>query len=777
MFDHLPLFTSKFIQIHSNSTIKIIPQTVVWKNAVDSLEYGLQYLHTSTEARTFIERYMKSIISILLEQIPIKIGIIERNCVEASLKLSLQIIEEDIRSKVHVVVSPSSHPISTSSDPTIVSVTEPAEATNPQQPLEQCLVLDVLPMIFDKKNQYYKESDESSSDNFNKGLPEVRNNLILKFCSHKMFGIFATYLHERANRPQFPNVDIIHQILIAAYDALSSKSIMKECSGSDNQELLELRTTTQNNCISVCKAVIKHLSNASDDYLQTKLLSTTTSLNDLRHELQNLFDLMFKTCREETFAFYKFCLDFSYKLINSTSLTLKLHGLDIIEDLIKTAKNDYNPPPKQYIVMGAGTEFINGVYHFSGELTKDGYVAPGVDIKYEHMCTVQTEGDFVLEKAKLITLFQCTMRSQVKWWFLSEADEQQPGTDLDIDYYQHKTKKDEWDKPPPTSGWKCVAKGIYPPPLLEPKDIMVPPGEEYNTMEHKVAKWAIENKIVELILGNPIHKDIVARSIQLIQFLACMCTKDEHYVLPEQINSGVGPNAYCLQASHLTLAWNRCKSKLDPAAVSAEIYHLLVSILPSLPNFLAIHLVTIIQQSLKKENGEGHFFEVAKFCSTLAIRNIDPNGRSDYMTLSDETRSLILKLLWSVLTHPEVHILKCQNNLKTYTAHILQVEPPMEKKYRKLFLYFCLNSFMTIVSTQTIQADECAKSSRIVNLTQFMLEVCLKEQFSQILVEDNLHLLRLCIIQYCSNSGGFHAQSTESGLCKKSNMKKIVQQE
>ena len=42
------------------------------------------------------------------------------------------------------------------------------------------------------------------------------------------------------------------------------------------------------------------------------------------------------------------------------------------------------------------------------------------------------------------------MLSHQKWWFLSEEDEEQPGTDRDIDYYQHKCKENE-DKLPPCS--------------------------------------------------------------------------------------------------------------------------------------------------------------------------------------------------------------------------------------------------------------------------------------------------------------------------------------
>ena len=55
-----------------------------------------------------------------------------------------------------------------------------------------------------------------------------------------------------------------------------------------------------------------------------------------------------------------------------------------------------------------------------------------------------------------------------------------------------------------------------------------------------------------------------------------MCEHDEPVKgVPDD---GVGPNAFCLKAEHLLLAWRTCASKAD-AAVSDEIYHLLVSIL------------------------------------------------------------------------------------------------------------------------------------------------------------------------------------------------------
>ncbi len=707
---------------------------MVWQNAVDSLEDGLQYLHTSNDARTFVEKYMRPIISILLEQVPHKIGQMERNCVEGSLKLALQIIEEDIKLKV-VTDSPS--PSSTT--------TQSTNAQNTFIDYPPCHVMDVLAMIFNKKKQYYKGSKVSSWNNSMSGLPDVRNNLVTKFRSHGMFSYLGTYLHTRAGMTQFPSLDDVHQYLLATIDALPHKR-NKECIDKPS-----LRTAIENDLISVCKAVMKHLIHASDEYLKKQ---NNQNLTTMRYDLQSFFDQLFETRRDETFAFYGFCRDFALKLISSQSLPLKLFGWETIGELIEAAQSDFNPPPKCFVVSGAGTSFVNGVYHFAASLTKDGYVAPRSDLKYEHVLSDGSEGDKVdnvnnnnangatgggggQQKTKKITLFRCTMRSQQKWWFLSQADEQQPGTDKDIDYYQHKSKKDEEDLPP-SAGWTTCREGTDPPPLLDPKGIMVPPGEEYNTMEHQLAKWAITNKIVELVLGNSIHREIVARSTQLLRFLANMCTKDDLNEIAEQ-NSDVGPNAYCLQASHLTLAWNMCKSKLDPA-VSAEVYHLLVSILPSLPHNLAVHLLTTIKQSLSDgDKGNDNLFEVAEFCSTLAGGNSDSNVDTGYIYVSDEVRGVILNLLWKVLTHPEASNLKCYNNLKHYVTQELRIEP-MGTRHRESFLQFCMQSLMA--NSTPNQIDE-SSALRIVNLTKFVLEACSQEQSAHLVFASDGELAKL----------------------------------
>jgi len=139
-----------------------------------------------------------------------------------------------------------------------------------------------------------------------------------------------------------------------------------------------------------------------------------------------------------------FCRDSAYKLITLQSLLLKLYGWDTIADLIDAAQEVYCPPLKCFVVLGAGTGFVDGLYMFAANLTGDGYVVSWSEIRYE--CNVpivmKKDADGKVKKKK-ITLFWCTMRSQQKWWFLSEVDEHQPGTDKDFDFYQHKAKKDE----------------------------------------------------------------------------------------------------------------------------------------------------------------------------------------------------------------------------------------------------------------------------------------------------------------------------------------------
>jgi hypothetical protein len=204
-------------------------------------------------------------------------------------------------------------------------------------------------------------------------------------------------------------------------------------------------------------------------------------------------------------------------MISSTFLPLKLSGWKHVSELIE-ACNEHRPLPRQYRVSDAGCSFVNGIYDFAGTATHNEYYAkPVADALYIRKVPIDAfEG-----AGKKLTLFSCLMRCQRTWWFISETDDDQPGTDRDIDYYRHRANNYKRRYPPPC-GWKvCRSVGIEPPPTLQPIGRVVPNGEEMNLFENQLVLWMLENNIVDLATRDAsIHNEISVMSSVLIEFLA-----------------------------------------------------------------------------------------------------------------------------------------------------------------------------------------------------------------------------------------------------------------
>lgn len=664
-------------------------QTVVWTKAVESLGAASRFFEVAPEARKFVETYMKTMIGILLEQYPSKIGQHERGCVEESIKSAISIIAVDLN----------------------VQLQRNGDSS----------LLDVLEIIFSKKKAYYKGSKANWNVNHLSGLPEVRITMIDLFSQQKGFELLAKYMARRIGTDQqFLPLEMVHSVLAAILDALCSRTLLANRGPSAKG--------IEDDAVLVGKSVVDFISASMEVSLKSLPLEI---LNSIRQLLQRIYDRLVGTHRAQTIQFYAFWQALTLKLITSQSLPLKLFGWDQLTDLIEAA-SAHRPPPKSFSVAGAGCGFVNGEYDFGGVTTDDGYALKGSDISYVREIPQTEEGG-----GKRLTLFRCTMRSQQKWWFLSEADEEQPGTDRDIDYYQHKSMKHE-ERAPPPHGWiTCRNAGVDPPPRFQANGVMVPPGEEYNTLEHHLAKWAIENGIIEDVLGNSVHREIVARSTPLIKFLAFMCDDGE---VTEVTGTSIR-NVNCLQTSHLLLAWKICTSKAD-AAVSNEVYQLLVTILPCLPSALAITLLKAIQTSLHDRNEKRDYLvEVAEFCEALstsaALDTKGGNATREMSVLSDNVRAEVLKLLWAVLTHPDASSLKTYDNLKRYVTNELRVEP-MGTIHRENFLETCRQALEASSKKQSgvSSADEVL-ALRMVGLTRFVLEACPPEQAAKLVTANN----------------------------------------
>lgn len=698
-------------------------QTVVWKSAVESLEATQKYLRTSKAARTFVEKYMGPIIGILVEQQPSKIGPHERTCVQDSLALSVAIVALDLDIQIK-------------RQPKLVAAAAAPEPSKPSKDDDRkekekaevksvdlrgdCKLLEVLSVVFNKKKAYYKGNKGNWNVNHMVGLPEIRLKMIDRFRQEKGFALLNQYMVDRIRTPLFPRLESLHQILQAIADAVPGI----RSPGTDHGPAA---IQMEDDAIAVSKAVMEYIKGASDEELKK---IATEQLSTIVHHLRKIYDRLMSSRRISSYEFFAFWRGLILKLIMSQSLPLKLFGWEQVNEIID-ASVDHAPPPRGFTVTNAGCTFVNGEYVFNSEMTEDGYSQRGHEISYLRHIPESEEG-----AGKKLTLFRCTMRSQQKWWFLSEADEEQPGTDRDIDYYQHKSKEHE-ETEPPAAGWvTCRNAGIDPSPLLESLGLLVPEGEDRNTLEHQLAKWAIENNIIEMVLGDSVHREVVARSTNLMKFLAAMKGKLERYSYP---GPPTASDDYCLQSSHLLLAWKTCIKGTD-AAVSTQVYQLLVSILPSCPSSLAIPLLQTVQKSLTESDDKRDYLtEVAEFCAALAAANPADAKPGQVLMLNDDVRAEVLKLLWKILTHPDANSLKSYDNLKRYVTNELRVEPK-GSEHREKFLSSCLKTLSASSAKREGSVLDEVQALRMVKLTRFVLEACPREQAHRIATDSQTAL-------------------------------------
>ena len=110
--------------------------------------------------------------------------------------------------------------------------------------------------------------------------------------------------------------------------------------------------------------------------------------------------------------------------------------------------------PTKVVVSGAGLEDVNGTYFLQSRDPESVFIKDFVN----------TDGDKVV-----ITLFCCQLRTGKHAWFISIPDEEQPGTDRDVDFYRSQGTEEAQRQPvPPKTGWIIMRNGpgIEPAPTL-----------------------------------------------------------------------------------------------------------------------------------------------------------------------------------------------------------------------------------------------------------------------------------------------------------------------
>lgn len=213
--------------------------------------------------------------------------------------------------------------------------------------------------------------------------------------------------------------------------------------------------------------------------------------------------------QERFFLFWFTCVE---KYINSSSIVVRLFGWDQLAEMIHEVRF-IRPHAASYTVQGAGTSILNGTYQ---AMTRT----------IEADVLQYTKPGSTAASIPLLTLFRCNMRnSKSKWWFLSQADVERPGTDKDVDYYVHRSSAEE-EREPPRGGWTNVhtgmtLHGLSPVPLLRRGPSILLKGQaKEDTIDQKFLRWCSERDLLASAFnGSMMHKETISRTSRLLFFM------------------------------------------------------------------------------------------------------------------------------------------------------------------------------------------------------------------------------------------------------------------
>lgn len=463
-------------------------------------------LKTSPQARVFVEKYVLVMIEKILSRTS-EPQACEQNWIRDMLGYAVEIVVQCIRSQDEI------------------------------QLVSNTFVLKVLGCVFNREQAYYVclQNEKSGDATSATGLGELRVSMVHSFFTKSGFSLLAQWIEKKQKYIKLRDAIIpLHTIFSASVDTLRSlpKPVHQPTDGDD----VEMTQDYAHDPIQLGRAVMEWIDHflADDNVVRLPFGNIATVLSGLGL----LFDELANTHVGEMLEYYAFWRRLCLRLILHSSLRLKLYGWDLVNDLIRAVEK-HPTPPRAVLVEGAGCTFCNGVYTYDAErTTEDGSVMLGQEAAY-----VRTVPDGEL-KGKQLTLFRCVLRSGRKWWFLSNADEEQPGTDRDIDFYCQKEPQGT-SSHCPLAGWSvCPTHGAGPSPSMKPRGRMV------TTLQHALSKWAIENEVLETVFnGEENNRAVVSKSTLLIKYLATTRKFQSDKV------------AHALKGSHMELISRFCKKE------------------------------------------------------------------------------------------------------------------------------------------------------------------------------------------------------------------------
>eukprot|EP01033_Poteriospumella_lacustris_P000104 gene104-67_t len=424
--------------------------------------------------------------------------------------------------------------------------------------------LFILGRVFDGKIPFYYGT--KTGFHLSTGFPSVRIAVAKKFAEYRGFQKVVQAL--RMGDGLWCGCDVLQCILGISNGYDTSLAI-------DEKVRQDLALVVMEKIVNLPDEVVKkeNTESLSSVIQSIGTLVSFLSLKDIFHE-----------------KYYIFWFDCVVRYINSSSIVVKLFGWEQMADLIQDIKSE-RPLAPSFLVEGAGSPFVNGRYVLDPETVNND---PPQYVKAD-------------EGSPLLTLFRCNMRnSKSKWWFISQADIEKPGTEKDIDYYVHRSTFDEEGEPSPQN-WTnthpgMVLHGKVPCPTLKREHA----GDEAaSSIDFKLIRWLVDQEILNQVFNASMHREIINRSLKLLQFL------QEYEALP---------------ASKLQEIWT-AGVKSREKDITDEIFSTIVHLLATANVETFVDVLSFAADTLKTEDGFGKVisflekFSLDDFKSTNAIKS------------------------------------------------------------------------------------------------------------------------------------------------------------
>ena len=487
--------------------------------------------------------------------------------------------------------------------------------------------------------------------------------------------------------------------------------------------------------VDIINEMTKSLLSLSDEQLKRENTDSLHSLIGALGQVYQWLSLNSPSSSGGVSAFQTFWLDHTLKVINSGSLVLKLFGLDQVQELIRDAYYT-RPLARSYRVNNAGNPIANGLYEFSSR--------DGDQVTYVKRPVNQGE--------PLLTLFRCSMRTKSKWWFISQADKEKPGTDKDIDYYQHKSNSEE-EREPSCFGWNCMgANNVLskePAPTLERVGELVDEGTDVSDyLVHKLSRWCLQNDLLNLVFSQSVHREVVSRSAKLVMFLSSVDV---------------------LREEHILQVWKAALQSPDMDIVE-EIFCLLVQVSARLKESLYTVLIDTALLSLSSTESNA-FLKVAIFVEKFGAESF----RESLVSLSVNAAKQLLQLVWSIYRHPGFETLKNSSAIQELLSRCFTLRGGNNMALQRVReCSATLNTYReksldaTGATQQTSSMEVEAAISRVIHTLQFLISRHVTQSAIETLNQNGFSETMIGEIKRFSNSNRSRAAPFNALLASRS---------